>query len=98
MLEYTYDGKKKRKRFNEDPCEDTISILSKKSHGLTEKQLSTLASDKQEGGPSEKQSSKASRTTTFLRAIIKKATARKEDGEKSETPSEYKQKVIGLVK
>lgn len=29
--EYTYDGKKKRKRFNEDLANETVSILSKQS-------------------------------------------------------------------
>lgn len=29
--EYTYDGKKKRKRFNEDLVNETVSILSKQS-------------------------------------------------------------------
>lgn len=41
--------------------------------------------------------SRSSRTTAILRAIIKKATAKKEDGERSETPTEYKERVIGLV-
>jgi|LauGreDrversion4_2_1035121.scaffolds.fasta_scaffold1126365_2 hypothetical protein len=31
VYEYTYDGKKKRKRFNEDLTNETISILSKQS-------------------------------------------------------------------
>ena len=49
--------------------------------------------------PSDKNTnaSRSSRTTALLRAIMKKATFKKE-GEKSETPTQFKERVIGLVR
>ena len=104
VQEYTYDGKKKRKRFNEDYVEEAVKQRSHTSMGnpipLTEEKLSRLSEAlKNSEHLSEKLSSSASKatgSTAFLRSIIRKATMRK-DGEKSETPSEYQRKVIGLV-
>ena len=73
-----------------------MSTISKKPAGLTQKNLGALKEGEEE--PQEKMSSasRSSRTTAILRSIIRKATTK--EGEVSETPSEYKQKVIGLVK
>ena len=50
VQEYTYDGKKKRKRFNEDLTNETVSILSKQSQkaavaALTSGNLGQLKDD-----------------------------------------------------
>ncbi|TNV86250.1 hypothetical protein FGO68_gene13267 [Halteria grandinella] len=101
--EYTYDGKKKRKRFNENLDQETIEAV-KQAQQSTQQRLTTARLEELDTGaggvPTEKSHksgiSRSSRSTAILRAIIRKATNKKE-GEKSETPSEYKQKVLGLV-
>lgn len=110
--EYTFDGKKKRKRFNEDLANETVSILSKQSQKAAavapltagnvgqlkdETQGTGQPSVKSNGQPSVKSKS-TGRSSAILRAIIKSATEKKIVGGKSETASEYRQKVIGLVK
>jgi hypothetical protein len=104
VQEYTYDGKKKRKRFNEDLSKETIEAAKQSStlnpQRLTQSKLDELKDDGLASTREKSQKSgisRSSRSTAILRAIIRKATQRKE-GEKSETPSEYKQKVLGLVK
>ena len=102
--EYTYDGKKKRKRFNEDLANETVSILSKQSQKaaavapLTAGNVGQLKDDTQSIGQASVKSKSTGRSTAILRAIIKSATAKKSEGARSETASEYRQKVIGLVK
>jgi hypothetical protein len=102
--EYTYDGKKKRKRFNEDLANETVSILSKQSQKaaavapLTTGNVGQLKDDSKEVGQVSVKSKSTGRSTAILRAIIKSATSKRSDGARSETPSEYRQKVIGLVK
>jgi hypothetical protein len=62
---------------------------------LNQTNLSTLKDDKP---PSEAGSRLSSHSTAILKSIIRKATARKENSDRSETPSEFKDRVIGLVK
>jgi hypothetical protein len=49
-------------------------------------------------GKTKSDASNGSKTTAFLRSLIKKVTARPAEGEKSETPSEYQKKVANLIK
>lgn len=92
--EYTYDGKRKRKRFNENLDKETIEAV-KQAQQTTLQRLTTARLEELETavGVSEKSQksgiSRSSRSTAILRAIIRKATQKK-DGEKSETPTEYK--------
>ena len=99
--EYTYDGKKKRKRFNEDYVEEAQQSVHQSSGigsrgGLTAAKLHNLP-EEGEGGI-EKTGSSASRTTTFLRSLIKRVTTKPAEGEKSETASEYQKKVSNIIK
>lgn len=64
--------------------------------GLTATKLHNLP-EEGEGGK-DKTGSSASRTTTFLRSLIKRVTKKPAEGEKSETASEYQKKVTNVIK